>query len=103
MQASKGPDPAVVASNVYKTLMENDRVRVFDVHFKPGAKAKMHWHPDHVGYVLQGGKLNLEMGDGTINEIEVPTGKAVFMETQTHQAVNPGKSDIHLIVIELKK
>ena len=46
------PDPAIVASDVYKLLMENDRVRVFDVWFKPDQRAVMHGHPDHVVYVL---------------------------------------------------
>ncbi len=103
MQVGKGPDPAVVASNVYTLLMENDRVRVFDVHFRPGAKAKMHWHPDHLGYVLEGGKLELKMEDGTTNELEVPTGQVFFLEEQTHEAVNVGKSDVHIIVTEIKK
>ena len=39
--------------------MENDRVRVFNVTFKPGDKAVMHHHPDHVVYVLEGGKMKL--------------------------------------------
>ena len=103
MQVSKGPDPATVASNVYTLLMENDRVRVFDVHFKPGATAKMHWHPDHLGYVLKGGKLELTMKDGTINKLEVSTGKTFFLESQTHEAVNTGKTNVHLIVTELKR
>ena len=32
-------DPAVVAANVYKPVLENARVRVFDVNFAPAAKA----------------------------------------------------------------
>ena len=43
---TKYADPLVVAGDVYKLLMENDRVRVFDIRFKPGQKAVMHGHPD---------------------------------------------------------
>jgi hypothetical protein len=32
----KEMDPTVAASNVYKVLKENDRVRVLEVIFKPG-------------------------------------------------------------------
>jgi quercetin dioxygenase-like cupin family protein len=99
----KSPDPKAVAGNVYKVLLENERVRVFDVHFKPGAKAVMHWHPDHVGYVINGGKLKLKMGDGSTSELELPTGEAVFLESQSHEAVNVGNGDVHAIVVELLK
>jgi beta-alanine degradation protein BauB len=58
-------DPIVVASNVYRFIMENDRVRVLNVTFQPGDKAVMHHHPDHVVYVLKGGKnqVNLRRED----------------------------------------
>lgn len=98
----KGPDPKVVAGNVYKVLMENERVRVFDVHFKPGDKTPMHWHPDHVAYVLKGGKLNLKLGDGTTNELDIPAGQVLFLESQSHEAVNIGNTDVHAIIVELK-
>jgi hypothetical protein len=45
--------------NVSKSIMENDRVRVLQVLFKPNDKTVMHSHPDHVVYVLKGGKLKL--------------------------------------------
>ena len=99
----KGPDPKVVASNVYKVLLENERVRVFDVHFKPGAKAVMHWHPDHVAYIISGGTLKLKMGDGKEESMEIPTGQAIWLDSQSHEAVNVGKSDVHVIVVELLK
>jgi quercetin dioxygenase-like cupin family protein len=99
----KGPDPKVVASNVYKSLLENDRVRVFDVHFKPGAKAVMHWHPDHVAYIITGGKLKLTLGDGTVTDMDLPAGQAVFLESQSHEAVNIGNTDVHIVVVELLK
>jgi len=47
------------AENVSKSIMENDRVRVLQVLFKPNDKTVMHSHPDHVVYVLKGGKLKL--------------------------------------------
>lgn len=52
-------DPLDAASNVYRRIMENDRVRVLKVTFQPGDKAAMHHHPDHVVYVLSGGKAKM--------------------------------------------
>jgi quercetin dioxygenase-like cupin family protein len=43
------PDVLRSAANAYKLLMENKKVRVVDIHFKPGEKALKHNHPnDHV-------------------------------------------------------
>jgi quercetin dioxygenase-like cupin family protein len=39
---------------------------VLEVVSKPGEVAKMHHHPDHVLYVLKGGKASLTSGDKTI-------------------------------------
>jgi quercetin dioxygenase-like cupin family protein len=91
------------ASNVYKFIMENDRVRVLDAHFKPGAKAAMHTHPDHVVYILNDGKLNLTPSKGKTQEIDLKSGQAIWMDATSHAAENPGKTDVHLLVVELKK
>ena len=95
-------DPLVVASNVYKLLNENDRVRVLQVVSKPGDVAKMHHHPDHVVYAVKGGKAALTSG-GKIQEMELKTGSAIFLEAQDHEMKNIGKTTIDLIVLELKE
>jgi len=46
--------------------MENDRVRVSDVRFKPGEKTAKHSHPDYVVYVFNDGKLKLTPSKGEI-------------------------------------
>jgi quercetin dioxygenase-like cupin family protein len=97
----KETDPLVVASNVYKLLNENDRVRVLEVVFKPGDAAKMHHHPDHAIYVLKGGKAKLTSG-GKTQEMELKTGSVIFLEAQDHEAKNIGNTTIDLIVMELK-
>jgi len=52
---------------------------------------------------LTGGKLKLTMGDGSTNELDAPAGQAVFLESQSHEAVNIGKTDVRALVIELRK
>ena len=34
-------------------------MRMMMVTFKPGEEAAMHSHPEHMGYVLEGGKIKL--------------------------------------------
>lgn len=77
----KEMDPLMAASNVYKCLNENDRVRVLEVVFKPGDVAKMHHHPDHVVYALNGGKANFTSG-GKTQVMEIKTGSVIFLEAQ---------------------
>jgi len=91
-----------VAKNVYKFNMENDRVRVLEVLFRPGDKAAMHYHPDHVVYVLKGGKIKMT-SSGKTDLLELKTGQAIFLKAQSHEAENTGKTDLDLIVVELKK
>lgn len=91
-----------VAKNAYKFIMENDRVRLLRVQLKPGDKAAMHSHPDHVVYVLKGGKAKLT-SSGKTDVMEMETGQAMFLKSQSHETENTGKTDLDLLVVELKK
>jgi quercetin dioxygenase-like cupin family protein len=95
-------DPLRVASNVYGLVMENDRVRVLRVSFRPGDKAAMHYHPDHVVYVVKGGKAQLASPSGKTDTLDLETGKAIFLEAQSHETTNVGDTDLELVVVELK-
>jgi quercetin dioxygenase-like cupin family protein len=98
----KAQDPMKVAKNAYKFIMENDRVRVLQVQMKPGDKAAMHHHPDHVVYVLKGGKAKLT-SSGKTDVMELNAGQAMFLNAQSHETENTGKTDLDLLVVELKK
>jgi beta-alanine degradation protein BauB len=101
LQKINKKDPLVAASNVYKLLNENDKARVFKVTFKSGETAKMHHHPDHLAYVLKGGKLQLT-SEGKTDEIDVKEGTVIFLKEQDHEAKNIGNSTVDLVVVELK-
>jgi quercetin dioxygenase-like cupin family protein len=101
-QAEKAGDPAVVAKDVYKLLLENDRVRVFDVKFTPGQKASMHSHPDHVVYVLDDATIRLTGPDGKSQDVSIKGGQALFLPAGPHAAENIGKTAAHNLVVELK-
>jgi quercetin dioxygenase-like cupin family protein len=95
-------DPAKVAGDVYKLVLDNERVRVFEVSFKPGQKAVMHGHPDHVVYVLSDYTLNLMLPDGSSQVVPLKKGQAIFMGAGPHAAENIGKTEGHALVVELK-
>ncbi len=94
-------DPLMSASNVYEFINESNRMRVLKVTFKPGDTAKMHHHPEHMAYVLKGGKLRLT-SQGKTQDLDLNEGSAVFLDEQNHEATNIGNSVIELIVVELK-
>ena len=96
-------DALQAASNVSKLIMENDRVRVFDARFKPGVKAAMHSHPDHVIYIVSGGKFKVTPLEGKPQELDLKTGQVLWMDATSHTAENLGKTDVHLLVVELKE
>ncbi len=101
MEMNQKADPLVSAKNVYKFINENDRMRVLKVTFKPGDTAKMHHHPQHMVYVLKGGKLKL-ISEGKTQEMDLKEGSAVFLDAQNHEATNIGDTVIDLLVVELK-
>ena len=98
----KKQDPLKVGKNSYKLVMENDRVRVLDLFLKSGDKVAMHYHPDHVIYVLNGGKAKLT-SSGKTDVMDMKNGQAIFLKSLSHDAENMGKTDLHLLVVELKK
>ena len=103
MKPTQWADPAKMASDVYKLVLENERVRVFDVGFKPGQKAEMHGHPDHVIYVLADYTLKLTLPDGSSQVVPLKAGQAIFMQAGAHAAVNIGQTEGRALVVELKE
>ncbi len=96
-------DALKAAPNVSKLIMENDRVRVFDARFKPGVKAAMHSHPDHVLYIFNDGKMKITPSNGKPQTMDLKTGQVIWMDATSHEAENLGKTDVHMLVVELKE
>ncbi len=96
-------DPLAVGPEIYKLKFENERVRIMEITFAPGAKIDMHTHPDHIAVITQAGKLTLSYPDGTTKDMEGKVGDAFFIPAETHGAVNSGDSEVKGVVIELKE
>lgn len=94
--------PAAAASSS-KIVLENSRVRVKDVTFPPGVTG-MHTHDlPHVGVVIQGGTLEFRYPDGKTETATLEAGGVGFREANvTHEPVNPGKTPVRVIEVELK-
>ena len=94
-------DAAQVAPDVYTVVFENNRVRVLDVHMRPGATSAMHAHPDYVVYLLSPAKVKFTAADGASAEVEFPAG-AVWRDAEEHAVENIGGADLRAVFVELK-
>ncbi|HJV78871.1 MAG TPA: cupin domain-containing protein [Paludibacter sp.] len=96
-------DPVKAASNVYKkVLLNNEKVRVILVEFAPGEVAAWHRHPNHVVYVLAGGKLEITEKKKDAQIVHLNEGDAMYMPAVNHMAKNVGTTTIKLVVTEMK-
>lgn len=103
VRAEASMDPTVVGPTVYKKVFENDRIRANEITFTPGASIAMHSHPDHFVYGLSSGTLKVTGSDGKTMDIWIKPGDAIWLDAQSHSAVNPGKTEVKLIQVELKE
>lgn len=95
-------DPVEVAPNVYKTLFENERVRLLEVRLAAGDSSEMHSHPDYVVYNLSAGKVKFSSGSGETEEVELPEGTAMWRDAEEHATENVGGNDVRALLFELK-
>ena len=96
-------DPLEVAPDMYKLKYQNDRVRVMEVTFQPGQAIAEHSHPDHFVYVEEGGNLKITKADGTVTDAVLKVGDIIWINAETHHAVNTGTTVVRLWVTELKE
>jgi beta-alanine degradation protein BauB len=100
---AKAQDPAKVDSAHYKVILNNQHVRVLDVHHKPGDKSPMHSHPNHVVYSFTDSRVKFTSSDGKTDIRTVKAGQATWHNAETHTVENVGKTEEHALDIELKK
>ena len=95
--------PEKVSPNIYEVLLENEAVKVMKVTFAPGQEDNMHDHYPFTGYLLDGGKAQVTMPDGTVNEREFPSGFIAHNSNGVrHKVKNIGLNDMNIILIEHK-
>jgi quercetin dioxygenase-like cupin family protein/ketosteroid isomerase-like protein len=95
-------DPAKVGPNIYKCTFENERARLCEIRFKPGDSIPVHSHPDHIVYVISGGKLRITPVGGAASDVEFKPGQVIWIPAEAHSGVNIGSTDVRGLVIELK-
>jgi len=88
-----------------KVLLENDKVRVLEITFKPGGEnVSVPTSSFRVVRALKGGTLMRNYADGKTEKIEWKTGEVRMNEPSgQYTAKNVGKTEIVLYVVILKE
>ena len=101
-KAPAGADPAKLAVDAYKVVLENDQVRLLEVRAKPGTKIPVHAHPAYVAYAVTDMKAEFVDETGKTQQVDEKAGETIWKEPETH-AVTVQSADAQVLVIELKQ
>lgn len=96
-------DPVKVAPENYKVLLDNAHVRVLELTLKPGQKIPMVARPNRVVYAIAPATGTLTGSDGKTTTVTRKAGEAWWRDAESHALENTGKTEIHNVVVELKK
>ena len=73
-------DPVQVSPKNYKSLLENEHVRVMGMNLKAGEKDNTHSHHSETAYFIKGGKIKIHLPDGGVAEADIPDGHVMWHE-----------------------
>jgi quercetin dioxygenase-like cupin family protein len=76
-------------------------IKMFIVTMKPGDSAKLHSHPDHTVYVLEGGELAVTFKDGPRQIMKMQKGMGLVGGPFSDAARNTGKTTIKLLMTHI--
>jgi quercetin dioxygenase-like cupin family protein len=94
-------DPVITNPEHYRTLFENEYVRVLDYTDAPHEQTTPHTHPNSVLVALTDFERRLHV-DGRVREVAMSSGQAAWLPAQRHTGENVGTTPTHTILIELK-
>ena len=95
-------DAVEVDGDKYKTIFENECVRVLDYQDAPGEATHQHSHPAFVLYALSPFKRSITLPDGKVLQRQFKQGDVMWSNSQTHIGANTGETPTHVILVEMK-
>jgi len=99
----KENSPELISPEIYKVVGDYEDYLVMIATFNPDQSDKMHYHGSLIYYVMNGGKVEVTLKDGTINQASLETGSMNKQEAGTeHMVKNISDGIIKVLVIEEK-
>lgn len=100
------PDPLEAGwkgAKVCAVLQENESMRTLRCTFPPGVGHEKHFHPEHVGYTLEGGTFRITDDKGT-RTVDIPKGYTFYNErVPWHEVLNVGSDTAVFLIVEAKR
>jgi hypothetical protein len=90
------------STGVYKSLLDNDRVRVFQANFKPGDKVGMRNYPNHLMYAVTDGTLVFIPAGRTGYEVNFKAGEALWFPPLARATENESDQEVRVLLVEFK-
>lgn len=95
-------DVKTIAPETFRQVLDNDRVRVFKVTFKPGVKVDLHSHPNFLLWVEKEGNLVFALPGKTPYEVTFLPGEVQSFPAMTVAFENDTDQEFRAIMVELK-
>ena len=95
-------DPVVVAGDTHKLAFENTFVRVLDVHLPPGKIEPRHHHPHGLSVYFSDWDAKVQVDGAAAETRHRQNGTFAWNEAVIHTVQNVGKTEGHILRVELK-
>jgi mannose-6-phosphate isomerase-like protein (cupin superfamily) len=96
-------DAVTTNPDLFRVLLDNERVRVLDQRMAPGRKENMHSHPAYVKYTLSSYRGTVSYLNGNTTSMRrINPGQVMWFDGETHAQRNSGRTEMHTIMFELK-
>ena len=95
-------DPVTVDPAHHRVEVDNDRVRVLRINFKPHDKTVEHEHPNGVAVFLTDTRTKFALPGGKTREASSKRGGAIWAPAERHSVENLSNKAAEVILVELK-
>jgi quercetin dioxygenase-like cupin family protein len=95
-------DPVRVAGDTHKVALDNAFVRVLDVHLPPGKVEPRHRHPHGLSVYFTDWDAKVTVDGQAAESRHRTAGTFAWSEAIVHTVENVGKTEGHILRIELK-
>ncbi len=102
LRAPTSPELPDLPAPYYKTLFENDVVRIVEHQLEAGQTEPMHGHPPMFVYFISGARVEISTPDGSTFEETLVDGLTFDLPALEHSIANPGDSPLKSILVEFK-